>query len=614
MKKILRDVYAFAAKAALLVLVGLLSSITSKAQQCDCDHVITPPETPATSVFIDGEVLKVKPGETICLKSGFYMQIRFIRIFGTPGKPVTIINCGGPVQIGDSTTFGRWYAGDIVNCKYIRLTGSGEHDVKYGIKFGKSGDSGLKIGASTDTEIDHVEIGDTGFAGILAKSDYLGNPPPNAPEMNNVNIHDTYIHDTRGEGMYIGETRTPGQDFRHLRVWNNIITRTGYDLIQVANCVEDARVHNNVFYAGGLRKVLFQNKGLQIGDNSVGSYYNNFIIGSPSNSMIVMGSGDIKIFNNYMQGAGDPGMFIDNRTVTVDAPIEVYGNFVQDVAATAPFINVFNEVNPVKISGNHFEGSNVLVGFGSGAGQKVEVLNNVVGAIDDVQFTDIENDNFTLPWNSPYRGIGLMDYYNRNAQPIIDLIPDQELEPGTFQTLRVSAKDPDRDNIRLEAFHLPSFVLFRDLGKGRGLFYMAPVAADTGVYYKVRVRATDSRGEMNTQNFTINVVRPYAAVQQIAANASDAESSGNTSMQGENRIFPNPATDKLTVALASSQNHAVLVQITNHLGEVRYEQYFTNAGQFVDVDLRAHPIPPGVYYIKIKSKEQPIEVFRLLKE
>jgi hypothetical protein len=547
------------------------------------------------------------------------MQIRFVRIFGEPGKPVMIINCGGPVQIGDSTTFGRWYAGDIVNCRYIRLTGSGDHNVKYGIKFGKSGDSGLKIGASTDTEIDHVEIGDTGFAGILAKSDYLGNPPPNAPEMNNVNIHDTYIHDTRGEGMYIGETRTPGQNFRHLRVWNNIITRTGYDLIQVANCVEDARVHNNVFYAGGLRKVLYQNKGLQIGDNSVGSYYNNFIIGSPSNSMIIMGSGDIKVFNNYMQGAGDPGLFIDNRTVTVDAPIEVYDNYVRDVAATAPFINVFNEVNPVKIFGNHFEGSNVLVGFGSGAGQKVEVINNVVGVIDEVQFTDVQNDNFRLPWNSPYQGIGLMDYYNdRNQQPVIDLIPDQEIESGEFQTVRVSAKDPDRDGIRLEAFNVPSFALFRDLGKGRGVFYMAPIAADTGVYYKVRVRVTDSRGEMNTQNFTINVVHPYEAVQQILADASagdaDSNPTGNATTSGENRIFPNPATDKLTVALADSHNQAVRIQITSPLGEVRYEQYFTNTGQFVNVDLQAHPIPAGVYYLKIKAKGQPLEVLRLLKE
>ncbi len=174
MENILHSRSGIAIKAALfIIIIGMLSSSSLKAQQCNCDHVISPPEVRATSVFVDGDKLQVKPGQTICLKSGFYMQIRFVRIFGEPGKPVTIINCGGPVQIGDSTTYGQWYAADIVNCKYIRLTGSGNNEYKYGITLGKSGDSGLKIGGlSTDTEIDHVEIANTGFAGILAKTDF----------------------------------------------------------------------------------------------------------------------------------------------------------------------------------------------------------------------------------------------------------------------------------------------------------------------------------------------------------------------------------------------------------------------------------------------------------
>ena len=353
------------------------------------------------------------------------MQIRFLRMSGEPGNPVVIKNCGGLVEIGDAVTFGRWYAIDLAFSNYVQLTGSGTPGVRYGIKLGKSGDSSLKIGASTDTEIDHLDIGNANFAGILAKTDYKGNVPPDAPEMNNVNIHDNYIHDTRGEGMYIGETTTPGQDFRHLEIWNNIVTRTGLDLLQVANAVEDVKVHHNVLYKSGLRYVLFQNKGLQIGDNCVGEYNNNFIIGSASNAMIVMGSGNLDIYNNYLQGAGDPGIFIDNRSVTLPGtPVNLRNNYLMEVRETVPFFNVFNEVNPVNITGNFVEGSNVVVGYGSGAGAKVTVSGTTVGPIERVQFTDVTVDDFSLPEGSPYEGIGLLeDVTGRNSRPFIAIIP-----------------------------------------------------------------------------------------------------------------------------------------------------------------------------------------------
>lgn len=488
------------------------SAYSTQAQDCGCDHVITPPADRVTSLILDGEVLGVKPGQTVCLSAGFYMQIRFLRMNGEPGNPVTIKNCGGLVEIGDAITFGRWYAVDIGLSSYMRLTGSGAPGIRYGIKLGKSGDSSLKIGLSTDTEIDHLDIGNANFAGILAKTDYRGSVPPDAPEMNNVNIHDNYIHDTRGEGMYIGETTTPGQDFRHLEIWNNVVTRTGLDLLQVANAVEDVQVHHNVLYKSGLRNILFQNKGLQIGDNSVGQYYNNFIIGSPSNSMIVLGSGKIDIHNNYMQGAGDPGLFIDNRSVTLPGtPINVRNNYLMEVRSTVPFINVFNEKNPVNITDNFVEGSNVIVGYGPGVGANVTESNTTVGPITRVEFTDVATDNFTLPEGSPYAGLGLMeDVSNRNNRPFIAIIPQQKLDAETERVIPVKASDPDGDALILEAFNVPPFVSFADNGDGTGAFSLAPQMADIGVYHKVRVRVTDARGSMNTQYYTIKVLDPYA--------------------------------------------------------------------------------------------------------
>ncbi len=502
-------------EAAILSLLLIALTPFAQAQTCACDFVIEPPADRITPVFIDGLALGVKPGQTICLNAGFYMQIRLSAVEGTPDRPVMIQNCGGLVEIGDATNFGRWHAVDIRTSKYFRFSGSGDPSFKYGIKLGKSGDSGLKIGSSTDTEIDHIEIANTGFAGILAKSDYGGKPPVNAPEMNNVNIHDTYIHDTWGEGMYIGETKTPGQDFRHLQIWNNVVTRTGLETIQVANVVEDAQVFNNVMYKGGTRNALFQNKGFQIGDNSVGKYYNNILIGSPSNNMIIMGSGNIDIFNNYLSTVtNDAGFFIDNRSVSIpSAPINIYKNYILGVNLKFPFFSVHNEKNPVNITENKLEGANVMLAVASGAGSNVIISGNTNEVIEPVQFLDIDHDNFTLTPGSPYQGMGVLeDVSHLNKRPFISLIPDQEIDFETLREIPVSATDSDGDAMVLETFNLPPFVTFQDNGNGKGVFTLAPQANELGIYYKIRVRVTDSKGGMNSQYFSIKVMDPYAFI------------------------------------------------------------------------------------------------------
>ena len=505
-----------------MLIVFTASARLAEAQDCGCDHVITPPAERVTTLIIKGDSIGVKPGQKVCLAAGFYMQIRFLNMHGEPGNPVTIQNCGGQVEIGDDITYGRWWAVDLAYSSYVRLTGSGAPGIRYGIKLGRSGDSSLKIGASTDTEIDHLEIANSNFAGILAKTDYRGVVPPDAPEMNNVNIHDNYIHDTRGEGMYIGETTTPGQDFRHLEIWNNIVTRTGLDLLQVANAVEDVKVHHNVLYQSGLRNIAFQNKGLQIGDNCVGEYYNNFVIGSVSNSVIVMGMGDIDIYNNYFQGAGDPGFFVDNRKVTMPGtPIKIRDNYLMEVRETAPFFNIFNEVNSVSVTGNRLEGNNVIIGTDPHSTPPIVVIQsgNMVDSIERVQFTDVTANDFTLPENSPYKGIGLLeDVSGRNKRPFIAIIPKQVFDAETTRQIPVKAGDHDGDALTLEAFGLPPFVSFADNGDGTGVFNLAPQLSDIGVYHKVRVRVTDAKGGMNTQNYSIHVTDPYAFI--ATANAS----------------------------------------------------------------------------------------------
>jgi hypothetical protein len=319
--------------------------------------------------------------------------------------------------------------------------------------------------------------------------------------------------------MYIGETRTPGQNIRHLEVWNNIIARSGLDLIQLANVIEDVEVHHNVFYKSGTRNIIFQNKGLQIGDNSVGRYYNNFIIGAASNLMIILGSGNIDVFNNYLAGAGDPGFFIDNRSVTIPgAPINIRDNYIMEVNPIHPFFNTFNELNPLNLTNNRLEGSNVLYGLAPDGKGTVTESGNTRGTIERVVFTDPLTDNFTLVPESPYNSLGLMnDVSGRNPRPYIARIADQNVDYEDVREVSVSAKDPDGDALILEPFDLPPFVSFVDKGNGNGVFTLAPQKSDMGVYYRVRVRVTDSDGAMNTQYFSIKVLDRYAFLATASA-------------------------------------------------------------------------------------------------
>lgn len=86
---------------------------------------------------------------------------------------------------------------------------------------------------TSDFEISYVEITDTGFAGLVAKTDNNQNLPCSPADgqlcssmtdytMRNVKIHDLYIHDVLSEGMYLGSTQNSAaqHSFENLRVYN----------------------------------------------------------------------------------------------------------------------------------------------------------------------------------------------------------------------------------------------------------------------------------------------------------------------------------------------------------------------------------------------------------
>nr|WKN35523.1 PA14 domain-containing protein [Tunicatimonas sp. TK19036] len=302
------------------------------SSDCGCDHII---DTNNALNIINASDYNYSPGDVFCIKAGTYNGFRLIGFKGTSSNPVVFKNCGGLVNIQED----RYSGIQFQKSQYVRITGSGDSSIKYGIHVSKtkSGVSGVAVSElSSDFEIDHVEVSNVGFAGIIAKTD----PSCSRPEtwrgnflLKNLDIHDNYIHDTGGEGMYIGGTfgyETSSrvcdgtQRFAHLlenvKVHNNIIKNTGWDGLQISLVHEGAKIYNNEIRNYGTERTNNQNYGIAIGAGTKGEIYNNKVIQSSSYTTslqrgisVIDAIPTTKFYNNVIVGAGQFGIWMHIR-------------------------------------------------------------------------------------------------------------------------------------------------------------------------------------------------------------------------------------------------------------------------------------------------------------
>ncbi len=132
---------------------------------CDCDHLITP-DTPTAN----GLELGVQPGESVCVQGGAREFLRLYDFVGAEGQVIEIRNCEGQVDIDNDD---RGYGLTVDGSSHFRVTGTGDDEFEYGFKIRASKDgpdysaSGVVVaGLSTDYELDHFEVYETGFAGF----------------------------------------------------------------------------------------------------------------------------------------------------------------------------------------------------------------------------------------------------------------------------------------------------------------------------------------------------------------------------------------------------------------------------------------------------------------
>lgn len=355
-----------------------------------------------TKIYFKRSQLAVSPGDTICLEPGRRLHQYFQGIHGTPASPIVVTNCpGGRVLIGKT----HHYALFFDSSSYIHVTGSGDPAHTYGIHIdGTSSGSGVSVtGLSHHMEFDHLEISGTNFAGFLIKQDYNGAPPSPVPTFVGLSIHHNHIHDVGGEGMYIGETKSPGMLFSEVEIFRNLVVRTGWDGIQTSN-MDGVRVHHNVVIASGTANELYQANAIQVGNN-VRNYRfdHNVVIVSNENSMNHLGGGKATIDSNWFESPGAGQMlFLDNRTFAdTGSTIAFRDNFWRKPRSMA--WKIYTEVNQVVFSGNRIGPTDTLLFFSGGAkASGTTETGTLRGNFAALTFVDSAGGDWRIPSSNPW--------------------------------------------------------------------------------------------------------------------------------------------------------------------------------------------------------------------
>lgn len=525
-------------------------SATTTLDCSSCDYVVAEGD-----VQIDGRALGLSPGSLIGLDANIlYKGLSFTNLLGTPEQPIIIRNCGGQVFI-DGTGMG--YGIKFSNSRYFRITG-GETNDAYGIVV-DNGHMGVNVGGlSTDCEVDHLEIKNSGFAGIMAKTD------PNCDDatirgnflMENVMLHHNYIHDTGGEGIYAGNSWFTGMntacgvrlphEIHNISINHNRLQNTGWEAIQLGCATKGASIHNNTIENYGLVNKKTQNNGIQIGSGTGGLCYNNLIREGTGNGMIVMGLGDNVIFNNIIENAGNFGVFCDERE-SPGPGFKFLNNTI--ISPASDGIRIYAELVPMNVIVN-----NIIVNPGSyttyvyprsaedafvyklSDDVSIEMVNNFFTSnLDSLQMVSASGAGYDLETSSPvidkggditvyhpiltdFLGnarlsgaqydIGAIEMFDGttaplNESPAVNAGSDQVVTlPDNVITLEGMATDPDGT--------ITSYLWDKISGgvatlEGEQTHQLTAADLEAGLY-TFRLTATDDRGSVASDDVQVTVV------------------------------------------------------------------------------------------------------------
>jgi len=503
---------------------------------------------------------KVKPGDTVCFKAGLRAYILIRNFKGESGKPIIFINDHGQVTINTDHYFGI----SVQNCRYIRLTGSGDKNHFYGFSIERvSNGTGIGIGnLSSDFEIDHFSIRNVAIGGIYAKTDPDCSLTATRDRFTQFNtlIHDNYIENCGNEGLYIGSTKYFGQTVNcdghdtllmpplldGVRVYNNIIKYSGWDGIQVSSASNNCQVYDNLVMFDSQAEVYGQMSGIIIGGGSKCDCYNNFISQGKGNGIEIHGLAGFRVFNNIIIDAG-------RSFAPSDVSQMKHGIFVTDVSAVrdSSFSILFNTILHPKSDGIRFasiNSSNNLVASNA-------IINP--GTFDFYEFG-----------NTHFKGV---DAYI--------MIPDPASE--VLIKNNYTARNSNDAGFAEDGF--------------------SPTAASI----LINSAWSDTR---NITSDYFHFTRPYGDAADIGAveyNPSAAAASKPSAVMPA--VFPNPVNTWLTIRYNASVKQEVTAYIYNTSGLLVLEKHQeANSGNENYLPLNVENLPPGVYIYSLKAGNQQI--------
>lgn len=400
----------------------------------------------------DAAYKNVGPGDTLFFVAGKKQYLLIKDFKGDEKNPIVMINSGGEV-IFDTD---HYYGISIQNCRYIKLTGTGDPTQTYGFKIKKvANGAGIGIGdLSSDYEIDHISIENCKTAGIYAKTD------PNCITESvrgkftqyNTNIHDNYIYNVGDEGLYIGSTKYYGQSILcdgnevvllpslldGVRIYNNIVKYSGWDGIQVSSASNNCRIYNNTVLFDSQDNHANQMSGIIIGGGSKCDCYNNFISQGNGNGIESHGLGGYRIYNNLILNAGhsfEPndlsqmkhGIYVSDISVQKDSSFYIQHNDIinpksdgirfssikskKNIIASNVIINPGN-FDFYENGNTHFKGKDAYIMFQDAASEAIIQNNYLARDATNIGFISqsmLEAKDFMLVPGSPLIDAAILD-------------------------------------------------------------------------------------------------------------------------------------------------------------------------------------------------------------
>ncbi len=612
-------------KSHLLTLAMVLfSTLCAYSQQnCGCNHVITQSGIYTQSTTPGTFNLNVLAGQTVCIMAGNYNLLRFKGFTGTASQPIIFKNCGGLVTIGHGT----YYAAlDFQGCRYFRATGTGTPSVNYGFRVDSSGTStAVSIGAlSSDSELDHIEVVKSGFAGIMAKTD-PGCEPATWREnftMYNVNIHDNYLHDTGAEGIYVGNsffgdgrtfdcagvsTKAYPHNIVNLKIHHNIVKRSGAECIQYA-CAPNAQVYYNDLDHCGLDPfAAFQNNGMQCGGGSGGNCFNNRIRNVGGSGLAIIGHlGNNRFFNNLLVNCGGDAVFCDDYIGSLS---NTYCDFINNTIINTgrDAFRLYNQNNIILLANNIIVGAGLStssgVGFNFQQGATGSLLNNYYSKPANIPGLFADTVDYRLAVNSPLinagedmSGFGVIFDIDGKSRPM----------GGVFD---LGAYEFDPTIIALELIDFQGFAqkegnhLTWAFADTKDLDRVEVQKSNDGVHF-TPLSILTNKETTTPDNEPLDVT--YYRLLMTEINGKEALSKiiavKRFGTEGSKiKVYPNPVKDILMIENAEGKD----ITIVNALGQV-----VKTIKRLDSIErLNVMTLPNGIYFIKVAE-----EVVRFVKK